>query len=144
MFNGVNKVFILGVLGADPDLRYMPNGKSVSSMSVATKYSVKDKNSGQFNYKTEWHKIVLYDRLSDAVSVYLKKGSKVYLEGSLRTNKWEDKDGIIRYSTEIIANNIQILDSKSDSSYDNKRDMSNFRVKDNYKNVDVFSENVSF
>ncbi len=141
MFKGVNKVFILGVLGVDPDVRYTSSGKPVVNISVATTYSYKNKSSGEFSSKTEWHKIVLYDKLNEFVSEYLKKGSKVYIEGFLRTDKWQGKDGIVRYSTGIIAVDIQILSFKnqnlSNNSVDITKENENLDIEDkkdeNYK-----------
>ena len=120
MFRGVNKVIVLGILGADPDVKYMPSGKTVVSINVATVDAWKDKTSGEPISKTEWHKVVFYNKLGDVASSYLKKGLKVYIEGSLRTNKWEDKNGIIRYFTEIVAANMQILSFKSNNLDDGK------------------------
>jgi len=109
---GVNKVIIIGNLGADPDVRYLPSGGAVTNISVATSESWKDKDTGQTQERTEWHKIVMYARLAEITGEYLRKGSKVYIEGSIRTRKWQDKDGKDRYTTEIIANNMQMLDSR--------------------------------
>jgi len=113
MFKGVNKVFILGTLGSDPEIRYTSNGNAVTNISVATSDVRKNKISGDFESKTEWHKIVLYDKLAETSNNQLKKGSKIYIEGVLRTNKWRNKDGVLKNITEIIANNIQILDFKN-------------------------------
>lgn len=109
---GVNKVIIIGNLGADPEVRYMPAGGAVANISVATSESWKDKENGQQQERTEWHRIVFYNRLAEIVGEYLKKGSKVFVEGSLRTRKWQDKSGQDRYTTEIIAANMQMLDSR--------------------------------
>lgn len=110
---GINKVIIVGNLGQDPEVRHMPSGGAVTNVSVATSESWKDKNTGQQQDRTEWHRVVFFNRLAEISGEYLKKGSKVYIEGSLRTRSWE-KDGITRYSTEIVANEMQMLDSKSD------------------------------
>lgn len=115
MARGINKVILIGNLGADPEVRYMPSGGAVANISVATTDSWKDKKTGQNQDKTEWHRVVLFNRLGEIAGEYLRKGSKVYIEGSLRTNKWQDQQGIDRYTTEIIANNLQMLDSKSDA-----------------------------
>ena len=112
MARGVNKVIIVGNLGADPEVRYMPSGSAVTNIRVATSEGWKDKQSGETQERTEWHRIVFFNRLAEIASEYLKKGSKVYIEGSLRTNKWQDQAGNERYTTEIIANSMQMLDSK--------------------------------
>jgi len=112
MARGVNKVIIVGNLGADPEVRYMPSGAAVTNIRVATSEGWKDKQSGETQERTEWHRIVFFNRLAEIASEYLKKGSKVYIEGSLRTNKWQDQNGNERYTTEIIANSMQMLDGK--------------------------------
>ncbi len=109
---GINKVILIGNLGNDPEVRYLPNGNAVANISVATSESWKDKQTGEQQDRTEWHRIVLYNRLGEIAGEYLKKGSKVYIEGSLRTRKWQDKNGQDRYTTEIIANEMQMLDSR--------------------------------
>jgi single-strand DNA-binding protein len=106
---GINKVIIVGNLGKDPEVRYAPNGKAVANISVATSETWKDKDSGDQVDKTEWHRIVFYNRLAEIVGEYLTKGAKVFVEGTLRTRKWEDKDGVERYTTEIIAKEMQML-----------------------------------
>ena len=113
---GVNKVIILGNLGKDPEVRFLPSGGAVANLTVATSESWKDKQTGEQKEKTEWHNIVMYQRLAEIAGEYLKKGSKVYLEGSLQTSKWTDQQtGQDRYKTEIKANTMQMLDSKSQS-----------------------------
>jgi single-strand DNA-binding protein len=112
MARGVNKVIIIGNLGADPEVRYLPSGSAVTNIRVATSEGWKDKQTGETQERTEWHRIVFFNRLAEIASEYLRKGSKVYIEGSLRTNKWQDQTGADRYSTEIIANTMQMLDSK--------------------------------
>jgi len=112
MARGVNKVIIIGNLGADPEVRYMPSGSAVTNIRVATSEGWKDKQSGETQERTEWHRIVFFNRLAEIASEYLRKGSKVYIEGSLRTNKWQDQSGNERYTTEIIANTMQMLDAK--------------------------------
>ena len=110
---GVNKVIIVGNLGKDPEVRFMPNGGAVANLAVATSETWKDKQTGEQKEKTEWHNIVMYQRLAEIAGEYLKKGSKVYLEGSLQTSKWTDKQtGQDRYKTEIKASELQMLDSK--------------------------------
>ena len=116
MSRGVNKVILIGNLGNDPDSRFMPNGNAVCTLSIATSESWKDKQSGQMQERTEWHRVVLYNRLAEIANEYLRKGSKVYIEGSIRTNKWQDKDGNDRYTVEVIGNSLQMLDSRGDSS----------------------------
>ena len=112
MARGVNKVILIGNLGNDPDVRYTGGGSAVTRISVATSESWRDKESGEQQERTEWHRVVSFGRLAEIMSEYLKKGSKVYIEGSLRTNKWQDKEGNDRYTTEIIANEMQMLDSR--------------------------------
>lgn len=107
---GVNKVILIGNLGVDPEVRYMPNGQAVANLRLATSETWKDQQTGQIQERTEWHTVVLYRRLAEVAGEYLKKGSKVYIEGSLRTRKWQDKNGQDRYTTEIIANDMQMLD----------------------------------
>jgi single-strand DNA-binding protein len=109
---GVNKVILIGNLGQDPEVRYMPNGGAVCNITVATSETWKDKNTGEQQEKTEWHRVVLFRRLGEIAGEYLKKGSKVYLEGRLQTRKWQDKDGQDRYTTEIVADEMQMLDAR--------------------------------
>ena len=113
---GVNKVIIVGNLGADPETRYMPSGGAVTNIRVATSENWKDPKSGEKQERTEWHRIVLFNRLGEVAGQYLRKGAKVYIEGSIRTNKWQDQDGKDRYTTEIIASQMQMLDGKGGSS----------------------------
>ncbi|RFB67047.1 MULTISPECIES: single-stranded DNA-binding protein [unclassified Herbaspirillum] len=105
----VNKVIIVGNLGRDPETRYMPNGEAVTNVAVATTESWKDKNSGEKKELTEWHRITFYRKLAEIAGQYLKKGSQVYVEGRLQTRKWTDKDGVEKYTTEIIADTMQML-----------------------------------
>ena len=112
MARGINKVILIGNLGADPEVRYMPNGGAVANVTLATSESWKDKQTGEQQERTEWHRVVFYRRLAEIVGEYLKKGSKVYVEGRLQTRKWQDRDGHDRYTTEIIANEMQMLDSR--------------------------------
>ena len=109
MARGVNKVILIGHLGADPETRAMPSGSSVANLRIATTESWRDKQSGEQQERTEWHRVALFGRLAEIASEYLKKGSQVYIEGSLRTRKWQDKQGNERYSTEIIGNELQML-----------------------------------
>lgn len=112
MARGLNKVMIMGNLGADPEVRYMPSGGAVTNLRVATSEAWKDRQSGEKQERTEWHRIVLFNRLGEIAAQYLKKGSRVFVEGSLRTNKWQDQNGNDRYTTEIIASGMQLMDSK--------------------------------
>ena len=116
--SGVNKVIVIGNLGNDPEIRYMPSGGAVASISVATSEQWRDKQTGEMKEQTEWHRITLFNRLGEIAGEYLKKGSKVYIEGSLRTEKYQAKDGTDRWSTKIIARNMQMLDSRSGGTAD--------------------------
>lgn len=116
MARGVNKVILIGNLGADPEVRYTPNGNAIANATLATSTSWRDKQSGELQDRTEWHRIVFFNRLAEIVGEYLHKGSKIYVEGSLRTRKWQDKSGVDRYTTEIIANEMHMLDSKGNSA----------------------------
>jgi len=111
---GINKVIIVGNLGKDPERREMPSGGGVTNITLATSETWKDKNTGEAQEKTEWHRVVFFGKLADIVAEYLRKGSKVYIEGSLKTREWE-KDGIKRYTTEIVAKEMQMLDSRGQS-----------------------------
>ncbi len=112
MAKGINKVILIGNLGKDPEVRYMPSGGAVANVTLATSESWKDKQSGENQERTEWHNVVFFNRLAEIAGEYLKKGSKVYVEGSLRTRKWQDKNGQDRYTTEIVAGEMQMLDSR--------------------------------
>ncbi|HSB95658.1 MAG TPA: single-stranded DNA-binding protein [Spongiibacteraceae bacterium] len=112
MARGVNKVILIGNCGGDPETRYLPSGGAVTNITIATSESWKDKQTGQAQERTEWHRVVFFNRLGEIAGEYLKKGSKVYVEGSLRTRKWQDKDGADKYTTEIVASEMQMLDSK--------------------------------
>ena len=107
---GINKVILIGNLGADPEVRYMPNGQAVANVSLATSESWKDKDTGETKEQTEWHRLVLYRRLAEIAGEYLRRGSKVYVEGKLRTRKWTDQAGQERYTTEITIDELQMLD----------------------------------
>ena len=111
---GVNKVILVGNVGNDPEVRYMPNGNAVANISVATSDSWKDKSTGEQQDRTEWHRVVFFNRLAEIVEQYVKKGSKLYIEGRLQTRSWE-QDGVKRYSTEIVSNEMQMLDSRGSS-----------------------------
>jgi single-strand DNA-binding protein len=110
---GVNKAIVIGRLGRDPELRNLPSGGTVCSMSIATTEKWKDKATGEAKESTEWHQISLFGRLAEIAAEYLRKGARVYIEGSLRTRKWQDKQGQDRYSTEIIANELQMLGDRN-------------------------------
>jgi single-strand DNA-binding protein len=112
MARGINKVILVGNLGNDPETRYMPSGGAVTNISIATSKAWKDRDSGEQKEKTEWHRVVFFNRLAEIAGEYLKRGSKVYVEGELRTSKYE-KDGQTHYSTEIVANEMQMLDSRT-------------------------------
>ena len=109
---GINKVIIVGNLGNDPEHRILPSGGAVTNLSIATSESWKDKQTGQPQERTEWHRVVFFNRLAEIAAEYLRKGSKVYVEGALRTRKWKDQSGQDRYSTEIVASEMQMLDSR--------------------------------
>jgi len=113
MARGVNKVILVGTLGQDPDTRYTPSNAAVANLSIATNESWKDKQTGEQKEKTEWHRIVMFNRLAEIATEYLRKGSQVYIEGKIQTRKWEDKDGNDRYTTEIVANEMQMLGGRS-------------------------------
>ena len=115
MARGVNKVILVGNVGQDPEMKYMPSGNAVTNLSVATSESWKDKQTGQPQERTEWHRVVFFNRLGEIAGEYLRKGSKVYIEGSLRTRKWQDQAGQDRYTTEIVASEMQMLDSRADA-----------------------------
>ncbi len=112
MARGVNKVILLGNIGQDPQSRAMPSGKAVVNLRVATSKQWRDKQTGENKEATEWHTVVMFDRLAEIAAEYLRKGSQVYIEGELRTRKWQDKEGQDRYSTEIVANEMQMLGSR--------------------------------
>lgn len=112
MARGVNKVILIGTLGAAPDSKSLGNGSSVVTLSVATSEYWKDKNTGQRQERTDWHRVVAFNKLADIAASYLAKGSKVYIEGSLRTRKWQAQDGTDRYTTEIVVSELQMLDGK--------------------------------
>ncbi len=112
MARGINKVILIGNLGADPEVRYMPSGGAVTTVSLATSEAWKDKQTNEAQERTEWHRVVFFNRLAEIAGEYLRKGAKVYIEGRLQTRKWQDKNGQERYTTEIIAAEMQMLDSR--------------------------------
>jgi single-strand DNA-binding protein len=113
MARGINKVIIVGNLGGDPETRYMPSGSAVTNLTVATNESWKDKATGEQKDRTEWHKVAMFNRLAEVAAEYLRKGSQVYIEGKLRTRKWQDKSGQDRWTTEIVADEMQMLGGRS-------------------------------
>ncbi len=115
MGRGINKAVIVGTLGKDPEIRYATNGNAVVNISVATNESWKDRETGEARERTEWHRIVLFGKLGEIASQHLKKGSQAYFEGKIKTSKWQDKSGNTRYTTEIIANEMEILGRRSDA-----------------------------
>lgn len=112
MARGINKVILIGNLGGDPEVRYMPSGGAVANVTLATSEAWKDKQTGEQHDRTEWHRVVFFNRLAEIVGEYLRKGSKIYVEGRLQTRKWQDKSGQDRYTTEIVASEMQMLDSR--------------------------------
>jgi single-strand DNA-binding protein len=115
MARGINKVIIVGNLGGDPETRYMPSGSAVTNLTVATNESWKDKATGEQKDRTEWHKVAMFNRLAEVAAEYLRKGSQVYIEGKLRTRKWQDKSGQDRWTTEIVADEMQMLGGRGGS-----------------------------
>ena len=114
MSRGINKVILVGNVGNDPEIKYSQSGKPVANLSIATSESWKDKNTGENQVKTEWHRIVAWDKLADIIGKYVTKGSQIYIEGKLQTRKWQDQNGIDRYTTEVVASTMQMLGSKND------------------------------
>ena len=114
MSRGVNKVILLGNLGKEPEVRFTPEGSAVANLVIATSESWRDKNSGEMQEKTEWHRVVYFGRIAEVVGEYLHKGSKIYIEGTLRTRKWTDRDNNERYTTEIVGSEMQMLDKKGE------------------------------
>ncbi len=134
MARGVNKVILVGNLGSDPDTRYMPNGNPVTNFSIATSESWKDKQTGEKQERTEWHRVVIFNRLAEIATEYLRKGSKVYVEGSLKTRKWQDQSGADKYTTEIVVSEMQMLDSRGTSpnaGFNNNSGFSNNNMQQN-------------
>ena len=139
---GVNKVIVVGNLGADPEIRYTSSGTAICSMSLATSEQWKDKQSGEKQERTEWHRVKLFGRLAEIAGEYLKKGSTVYIEGSLRTDKYTDKQGVEKYSTDIIASELQMLGSGEKRDDKPKRD--NHRIPDQVSNPSGFDDDIGF
>lgn len=130
MARGVNKVILVGNLGADPETRYTAGGAAITNIRLATSETWRDKQTGENQERTEWHKVVFFSRLAEIAGEYLRKGSQVYIEGSLRTNKWQDQSGQDRYTTEIIANEMQMLGSRGGDSDSSSARQSGFRDSD--------------
>jgi single-strand DNA-binding protein len=147
MARGVNKVILVGHLGGDPEIRYMPSGGAVANLSLATTESWKDKNTGEKQEKTEWHKIILFGRLAEIAGEYLKKGAQIYIEGRLQTRKWQDKSGQDRYTTEIVGNELQMLGgggSRSAATYDTPANTESYSDKPPVRSNDEFDDDIPF
>ena len=145
MARGINKVILVGNCGQDPETRFSSSGAAITNISLATSETWKDKQTGQQQERTEWHKVVFFNRLGEIAGEYLKKGSKVYIEGSLRTRKWQDKEGQDRYTTEIVGNEMQMLDSRgmsdnSDTGTQNTNSAINVGGSDNKSTESVVSD----
>ncbi len=125
MARGVNKVILVGNLGKDPEVRYTANGGAVANITLATSETWKDKQSGENQERTEWHRVVMFNRLGEIAGEYLRKGSQVYIEGKIQTRKWQDQNGQDRYTTEIVANEMQMLGSRTGGSGDYNQDNAN-------------------
>lgn len=120
MARGINRVILIGNLGRDPDVKYLPSGNAVTNITLATSDTWKDKQTGQLQERTEWHRVVFFNRLAEITGEYLRKGAKIYVEGALRTRKWQDQSGQDRYTTEIVASEMQMLDGTSAGGGDAK------------------------
>ncbi len=136
---GVNKAIIVGNLGQDPDTRYMPSGSAVTNISIATSEKWKDKQTGEPRERTEWHRVSMFGRLAEIAAEYLRKGSQVYIEGKLQTDKWQDRDGNDRYTTKIIANEMQMLGGKMAS-----KSVENRVASQSQPNTDDFDDDIPF
>jgi single-strand DNA-binding protein len=149
---GINKVILIGNLGVDPETRYMPSGGAVTNIRLATSETWNDRSTGQQQERTEWHRVVFFNKLAEIAGEYLKKGSKVYIEGSLRTRKWQGQDGQDRYTTEIVANEMQMLDSRGgggaprdDGGYDSAPRSSNKPAQQPApEGIDDFDDDIPF
>ncbi len=144
MARGINKVIIVGNLGADPDSRAMPSGNAVTNISVATSESWNDRETGEPQEKTEWHRVVFFNRLAEIAAQYLKKGSQVYIEGKLQTRKWEDKEGNEKWTTEVIANQMQMLGGSMSGDMSNDNASSSQSTSDNDFSTDEFNDDIPF
>jgi len=147
---GVNRVIIIGHLGNDPEIRTMPNGEQVANITVATSESWTDKNTGEKKTQTEWHRIVLYRRLAEITAQYLTKGSQVYIEGRLKTRKWQDSNGQDRYTTEIQGDNLQMLGGRQDAAQNqppkqqDKQQKAQSKPQQSEPPMDAFDDNIPF
>jgi single-strand DNA-binding protein len=152
MARGINKVILVGNCGKDPETRYTPSGSAVTNISIATSEQWTDKQSGQKQERTEWHNVVFFNRLAEIAGEYLRKGSQIYVEGSLRTRKWQDKNGQDRYTTEIVANEMQMLggrgggggDYSSSSMNDNRSSSSSSSAPQMAPVDDSFDDDIPF
>ncbi len=144
MARGINKVIIVGNLGADPDSRAMPSGNAVTNISVATSESWNDRDTGEKQEKTEWHRVVFFNRLAEIAAQYLRKGSQVYIEGKIQTRKWEDKEGNERWTTEIVANQMQMLGDRMSNDMSNDNASSPQSSSDNDFSTDEFDDDIPF
>jgi len=144
MARGINKVIIVGNLGADPDSRAMPSGNAVTNISVATSESWNDRETGEKQEKTEWHRVVFFNRLAEIAAQYLKKGSQVYVEGKIQTRKWEDKEGNERWTTEIVANQMQMLGDRMSNDMSNDNASRPQSSSDNDFSTDEFDDDIPF
>ena len=144
MARGINKVIVVGNLGADPDSRTMPSGNAVTNISVATSESWNDKETGEKQEKTEWHRVVFFGRLAEIASDYLKKGSQVYVEGKLQTRKWEDKEGKERWTTEIVANQMQMLGERMSQGTSNQGNVTKQNTSSNEFVDEEFDDDIPF
>ncbi len=144
MARGINKVIIVGNLGADPDSRAMPSGNAVTNISVATSESWNDRDTGEKQEKTEWHRVVFFNRLAEIAAQYLKKGSQVYVEGKLQTRKWEDKEGNERWTTEVVANQMQMLGDRMSNNMTSDNASSSQSSSDNDFSTDEFDDDIPF
>ena len=143
MARGVNKVIIVGNLGADPDAKSMPSGKMVANFSVATTESWNDRDTGERQEKTEWHRVVFFGRIAEIADQYLKKGSQVYVEGKLQTRKWEDRDGNERWTTEIVGSQLEMLGDRMGSGSSQSNNMDQSTSKSNFSD-DEFDDDIPF
>ena len=143
MARGINKVILVGNLGRDPETRYLPSGGAVSNVSLATSRSWKDRDSGEQREKTEWHRIVFFNRLGEIAGEYLKRGSKVYVEGELRTREWE-KEGQKHFTTEIVANEMQMLDSKGGNTDFDTNNNPSSGAPSSLSSTDIIDDDIPF
>ena len=143
MARGINKVILVGNLGRDPETRYLPSGGAVTNVSLATSRSWKDRDSGEQKEKTEWHRVVFFNRLGEIAGEYLKRGSKVYVEGELRTREWE-KEGQKHFTTEIVANEMQMLDSKGGNTDFDANNNPSSGAPSSLSSTDIIDDDIPF